>query len=272
MDQLRAIAEERVIVRFYADCCMFLSASEKMLPETAGRERFLEAARLLRQRGKQCFLALPQVWRSDTERRVKSVFGRETLEAADGFLLRCFDQLELLDRYAGEKEMIADAEIYTYNREARQLLGSLGITGDTAPLECSRAELWERGCRDSECIVYGRLPLMVTANCLAKNTAGCRHNPRLLWLEDRKRMRFPVKTMCPICTNVIYNSVPLDLISCAGEIRALQPASCRLMFTTEDGEQVRRIAAAARRRFLEDGREEAAMPGTTRGHFKRGVE
>lgn len=273
MDQLCAIAGEPGISRIYADCCMFLPVPEGKVQETEdGREAFLETARLLRQKGKQCFLALPQVWRSGVKRQVETVFDRETLGAADGILLRCGDQLELLERYAGKKEMIADAGIYTYNREARQFLRSIGIAADTLPLECSRAELWERGCRDSECIVYGRLPLMVTANCLAKNTDGCRHSPRLLWLEDRKRARFPVKTVCSICTNVVYNSVPLDLISCAEEILALQPISCRLMFTTEDGEQARRIAAAARRSFLEGVREKEAIPGTTRGHFKRGVE
>ena len=113
---------------------------------------------------------------------------------------------------------------------------------------------------------------MITAQCLALHTAGCRQKPGLLWLEDRKKIRFPVKRECGICSNVIYNSVPLDLLSCSEDIQKLEPASCRLAFTVEDAGQVRQAAAAARSCILEGKRGREPMPGTTRGHFKRGVE
>lgn len=273
MEQLGAAASEKGIAGIYLDCCIFLPFGEENQKDVSrAKESFLEAVRLVHGNGKRCYLMLPQVWRSHVLRAFRAVFDEETLQAVDGFLLRSGDQLRTSVSFPDGKERIADAGIYTYNREARQFLREQGITMDTLPLECNRGELFARGCRGSECIVYGRLPLMVTAQCLACNTEGCRHRPDVLWLEDRKKMAFPVKTVCSICTNVIYNSVPLDLISCAEEVLALEPVSCRLMFTVENSAEVKKIVDAARKGFFEGNRSGTALPGSTRGHFKRGVE
>ncbi|HIV23492.1 MAG TPA: U32 family peptidase [Candidatus Merdiplasma excrementigallinarum] len=272
-EQLEAVSREDKIDRIYVDCCMFLPSIRDQNPcVREKKEAFRRTVRLLHDRGKSCFLMLPPVWRSFVRRNFEAVFDRELLQTADGFLLRSGDQLGCLPAPDRGKQMIADAGIYTYNKEARLFLADLGIAADTMPLECSRAELAARGCHGSECIVYGRIPLMITAQCLALHTAGCRQKPGLLWLEDRKKIRFPVKRECGICSNVIYNSVPLDLFSCSEDIRELEPASCRLAFTVEDAGQVRQAAAAARSCILEGKRGREPMPGTTRGHFKRGVE
>lgn len=277
-EQLEAVMEEPGIHGVYVDCCMFLGGSGAAVKALD----FVDTVNRLHQNGKKCFLMLPAVWRERGIRSFEQVFGRSSefgqpsgnalLEAADGFVLRCNEQLEYLHAFAGRKEMIAGAELYTYNREARQFLSDWGITMDTLPVENNFRELLARGCQGSECIVYGYLPLMVTAQCLVKNTAGCRQRPEFLMLKDRKNARFPVKNMCPVCTNVIYNSVPLDLISCGREITELHPSSCRLAFTIEDGQEVHRILTGARAVFLEGRKVEKIVSEGTRGHFKRGVE
>lgn len=277
-EQLEALLDVPEVAGVYLDCCMFLPADEKK-----DRLTFPQAAKLLHDRKKRCYLMLPMIWRQRVKEAFEAVFSGKVLEAADGFLLRSSEQMEYFQRMEAEApadlsggflkntEMIADAGIYTYNREARRFLEKFGISRDTLPLECNRRELAQRGCRGSEAIVYGYLPLMVTAQCLVKNTAGCRHTPGVLHLRDRKNTEFPVRNQCSICTNVIYNSVPLDLTGCSRELLQLNPASCRLVFTFESRGEVKRIAAEAAGCFLRGEPVKWAASGT-KGHFKRGVE
>ena len=113
---------------------------------------------------------------------------------------------------------------------------------------------------------------MVTAQCLQKNLSGCERRPGVLWLEDRKKAIFPVRNQCSCCTNVIYNSLPLDLLPCGDQVLALGPASCRLSFTFEDAAQVRQVVHAAAECFQKGAGPGRAAAEGTKGHFKRGVE
>jgi collagenase-like PrtC family protease len=58
------------------------------------------------------------------------------------------------------------------NRKA--LYRELGITDYTAPVELNYQELRTLGIEDSDLIVYGYQPVMVSAQCLFENTKGCR--------------------------------------------------------------------------------------------------
>ena len=230
-----------------------------------------ENALAVRSGGRKAYLMLPQVWRADTARivqnRIRKSFGAFSGSLGkdlDGIVVRCFDQLYAL-KSAGLLnqpgfEVIADASLYTWNREARKMLLSLGVTMDTLPYECSARELKKRGAEGSEWIIYGYQTLMVSAQCLVKTTAGCRKEPGIHFLLDRKGASFPVKNDCLICTNTILNSVPLDLVSVSGQVRELSPVSVRYLFTVESPEQTRRIL-------------EGDLPDrVTRGHFRKGAD
>ena len=275
-EQLIALLDQPAVTGVYLDCCMFM----KPFPKERGKGKeplfFEQAVQMLHQHQKNCYVMLPMIWREHVRTAFENAFPISLLNLADGFLLRSSEQLEyfhrLSENFTGKKEMIADAGIYTYNREARKFLQSCGIDRDTLPLECNRRELQQRGGAGSEAIVYGYLPLMVTAQCVVKNTAGCRKNPGILRLKDRKNVEFPVRNQCSICTNLIYNSVPLELISSSSEILELHPCSCRLAFTFEDQGEVKRIVKAAGDCFLNGQKAEKVTASGTKGHFKRGVE
>ena len=141
----------------------------------------------------------------------------------------------------------------------------------TLPAELNKRELSERGCAGAELLVYGALPVMVTAQCMKKTAERCSGKPELLRLRDRMGKEFPVKNHCRFCYNVIYNSSPLSLLQEKEAIDRLGPRSLRLMFTTEDREEAKAVLRAFAGRFLRG--EEAVLSGDfTRGHFKRGVE
>ena len=222
-----------------------------------------DTIRRVQESGRKAYIMMPPVWRSDTVRFYeKTVHG--SLDAlADGFLLRSFDQIGYLRQRMEQgrgQELIADAGLYTWNSEARMQLRELGITTDTLPYECTVHELSDRGCEGSECVIYGYQVLMISAQCLTKTTTGCARRPGIRWLKDRKGVQFPVRNECGICTNYIYNSVPLELVTLKSETDRLGPGSVRYSFTIESADQTARILRGE-------------LPeNITRGHFRKGVE
>ena len=50
----------------------------------------------------------------------------------------------------------------------------------TAPLELNYNELREVGLESSELVVYGHVPMMVSAQCVTKTVAGCRKEKEYL--------------------------------------------------------------------------------------------
>ena len=220
-----------------------------------------ETVRIVQESGRKAYIMMPPVWRADTVRVFEKTVDTELAEMADGYLLRSFDQIGYLLHNPGKRqEFIADAGLYTWNSEARRQLRELGITADTVPYECTMHELSDRGCAGSECVIYGYQVLMISAQCLTKTTTGCSHKRGVRWLKDRKGVYFPVRNECGICTNFIYNSVPLELVSLKSETGRLGIGSVRYSFTIETGEQTSGILRGE-------------LPeNITRGHFRKGVE
>ena len=247
-----------------------------------------QTVRRVQESCRKAYIMMPPVWRADTVRVFEKTVDPELAKMADGYLLRSFDQIGYLlqtftrngsqagcinvdslkldisesdsESPARRQEFIADAGLYTWNSEARLQLRELGITTDTVPFECTMHELSQRGCEGSECVIYGHQVLMISAQCLTKTTTGCSHKRGIRWLKDRKGVYFPVRNECGICTNYIYNSVPLDLVSLKSETDRLGLGSVRYSFTIETGEQT---SAVLRGELPEN---------ITRGHFRKGVE
>lgn len=121
-----------------------------------------------------------------------------------------------------------------------------------------------------EKLVYGRIPMMVTANCIARTAGKCLHGQCRRaegLLTDRYQIRFPVEICCDVCMNVIYNSVPLSLHREWGRYKKNFK---RLSFITESGPEMGRILKF----FAEctQGGQSAPPYGDyTTGHEKKGV-
>ncbi|MBD5162288.1 MAG: U32 family peptidase [Oscillibacter sp.] len=121
-----------------------------------------------------------------------------------------------------------------------------------------------------EAIVYGRLPLMLTENCLVSNALSCQaKNLRGPCREghtltDRRGERFPILPAFG-CRSEIENSKALFLAD-RPEFRRCGLAYANLRFTTERPEECVRILE----RYL--GRNQDAPREYTRGLFCRGVE
>ena len=114
-----------------------------------------------------------------------------------------------------------------------------------------------------EGIIYGRLPLMVTENCVTRCSVGCTHGAGSV-LTDRTGARFPV--LCGYgCRCEIQNSKTLFLAD-KPEMRRCGLTYGRLRFTTETPEQCVQVL----QRYQNGG--SWAPEDLTRGLFYRGVE
>ena len=120
-------------------------------------------------------------------------------------------------------------------------------------------------------IIYGYLPVMISAQCVVKTAGRCTHSPGITFLTDRLGSRFPVKNQCTYCYNVIYNTLPLYLGMQKEEIRRLAPRMLRIQFSIETKEQTREILELARSTFFGGSSPSAPDFEYTQGHFRRGV-
>lgn len=262
--QLEALCKVPGISNIYIECTIL---------ETPLRTEQAEKwAGLCHAAGKSCYYVLPRIFRADTKALYSGHESLKALELFDGVLFRNYEEFFFLQKYGYTKARIPDYNMYTYNRYAEEFWKERGIAQTTASLELNDRELAVRGCKNSEILVYGHLPMMVSAQCVRKNVDKCRKQSGFLYLKDRKGKRFPVKNSCSFCYNVIYNHVPLALFGNKKELDALAPASLRLSFTIEPPEKAAGIAQAFAEKFVEVRNIEYDFGDFTRGHFKRGVE
>lgn len=230
----------------------------------------------MKNRGWRCFLNCPPVLRKKDRDFLSDKSVLQVIDEMDGFLLHTIDELgyfqNLLKQGNPDRILAADDNLYAYNRTAFSFLEKQGIRRFTLPAELNCHELMDLPAKRTELIVYGRQPLMQSAQCVKKNTSECSRTPGILYLRDRKKAEFPVINRCAVCCNTIYNSVPLHLGECQKEIRSLSPAFVRLSFTVETGQETERILKMYEHLLFgeEDGADEKTEG--TRGHFKRGVE
>lgn len=231
--------------------------------------------------GKDFYLSLPHICRQIVYHRLS----RDLKELWDtsgvsGFIAKNFEEIALLQSLQEEsaliKEIILNHNVYVFNRESKEFWREKGISHYTAPLELNAKELKTLGIMDCDIVVYGYLPLMVSAQCLHESTAGCAMckagESRSEYLIDRMGMKFYVQTNCNGCYNVILNGQCLSLLRYAEEIKALKPRNLRLDFTMEGAEETGKVIESFLLGYLKGKQTELVADNLTAGHFKRGVE
>lgn len=222
--------------------------------------------------GKKCNYIMPYIFRSETRKYYESESALKMLAAYDALVVKSLDEAGYLKERGLTNPLIADYNLYAFNRDSESFFKEQGFASDTVPLELNAKEIEKRGCENSEILVYGHLPMMVSAQCLKKTAGRCNKVPEVLYLRDRMKKDFPVKTNCQFCYNVIYNSAPVVLLDNWEEIRKLCPAAIRLSFTLENKAQVMSVTEKYIDAFCKGKNSRLDLPEFTRGHFKRGVE
>ena len=138
--------------------------------------------------------------------------------------------------------MHGDFGLNVYNSAALIFLSRLGLRSATLSFELRHEQIRDiRKYIPCEAIVYGRLPLMLTENCIVENDMGhrCEEMPRL---QDRRGEQFPVLKAFG-CRSEIQNGKTLFLAD-KPEWRTAGLTSARLRFTTESAQECARVLRA----------------------------
>ena len=153
-----------------------------------------------------------------------------------------------------------------YNSQTSKELKRMGLTSATVSFEMKLPQIRDisKGL-DTELIGYGRLPLMLTENCIIHNHSGQHTCANLNQLTDRKGERFPVVKAYG-CRNEILNSKKLFLADKLDDLKRLGLWAVRLNFTTENAMECTQVLE----RYQGKGR---YQPNEyTRGLYYRTVE
>ena len=159
-----------------------------------------------------------------------------------------------------------DFGLNIFNSFSLGVLKEAGLLSATASFELRLAQIKDLAKPiDTEIIVYGRLPLMVSDQCVIKESAGhcaCQVPGQL---ADRMGSVFPVVKEYG-CRNVIYNAHKLYLADKKEDMYSAGLWGLRMLFTTESGRECAEVA----RGYL--GLSDYKPNVLTRGLYYRGVD
>lgn len=259
------------------------------------------------------FLALPYILRRRDQEYLQAVYSLLSQSWIEGCMVRSLEGYAYLKKVGYCGKIILDQGMYLWNQESLDFWNDK-VLGFCLPVELNAGEQrellnWKREGFQTEKIVYGRIPMMITANCVAKTTGHCfvsqskqeeqlirvnteseeyslkenctKHKEqdmienkyltqeRLAYLQDRYHKEFPVVVNCRHCFNILYNSVALTLYK--GLEKWYGKVMFRLDFTIEGEAETMKIL-----QYFQNIQNEsnAALPAWeyTTGHEKRGVE
>lgn len=159
-----------------------------------------------------------------------------------------------------------DFGLNSFNSYSLGVLKKAGFLSATVSFELRIAQIKDLAKPfDTEMIVYGRLPLMVTDQCVISRSAGRCTCQTPGQMSDRMGSVFPVVREYG-CRNVIYNAHKLYLADKKEDMNGAGLWGLRLMFTTESG----REAAETARCYM--GISDYKPNVLTRGLYYRGVD
>ncbi len=159
-----------------------------------------------------------------------------------------------------------DFGLNVFNSHSLSVLSDAGLLSATASFELRMAQVRDMvKSMDTELIVYGRLPLMVSDQCVIKNANGSCSCEKGASMSDRMGSVFPVVREFG-CRNVILNAHKLFLGDKREDILSSGLWAARLMFTTESPRECVMVTKS----YL--GLSDYRPNGLTRGLYYRGVE
>ncbi len=198
--------------------------------------------------GKEMFLILPAIFREGVYRQACALLEHPqnlfTMPQWTGYIVRNLESFVFLTSEAGiaPERIQPDHNLYLWNREAWSYWYQQGCRHMTLPLELT-GQQWTplAGLPGMQAVVYGCIPLMVSAQCVRYNTEGCvKKHPEyshIRKMTDTKGRAFYVYSACRYCYNMIWQAEPLVLTQQMQQLRKQGIRSFRYDFTVETAQQ-----------------------------------
>lgn len=263
-EQFDVVVQSQSVKRIYLDCNV-----EEHIWNNAVVDDYIAKTN---QSGKELFLVMPYIFRTRSIQHYEQYYDVLFRKDWKGILVRNLESYQFLREHGYSGEIVTDFGIYQFNSRTKEFWMGQEISHTTAPLELNYRELEQVGIESSELVVYGYLPMMVSAQCVVNTTKGCHKQKKYTILKDRYQKEFMVKNFCDDCYNVIYNTSPLALTDQKMEIWNLAPKALRLHFTIEGEKEVKHVMELYEKVFVEDAEGIEPDFAFTRGHFKRGIK
>ncbi len=221
-------------------------------PEQSGQKKQIVSGKI------RYICVLPPVFRVNNRDRIRQDILTAPEKGYSGILVRTLEELSLVLQMDYRGEIIADASLYSWNGRSMAALAKdcgrivcpleLNQSGTLEAVRAAQTILAGAGTDGTDEVmakivlpVYGRIPMMESAGCVRKTENLCSKKDGFWYLEDRRGMQLPVRCRCGICSNTIYNAVPLSLHQFAGRGLCGKAPVHLCMFTTEDARETRRI-------------------------------
>lgn len=206
LSQLEAVLKIEDVKRVY------------LCTEELSFQQILSAREKISRRGKEPCLAMPRIFRQGVWKLWEAgERGEDSLLSLpwSGYLVKNWESLHFLrEGQVSSGQVVLDYPMYVMNEGSYAFWQKEGVEEITLPLELTEKELEElsflpRG----ELLVYGRIPLMVTAQCMLANTEKCAPGKRAgdIFFEDDRGRRFFSRNYCRYCYNVIYQQEAMVL-------------------------------------------------------------
>lgn len=226
----------------------------------------------------EIFVALLWIFREPMSKDFYNML--DTLEKSkiDGYLLRNYMNLNT------NKKIVADYTFNIFNNESIDKLLSLFNNVTLSP-ELNISEIKELSSKDTEILVYGKLPLMTTHQCPVGLYVGNKGNNRFckmknkcdnFYLKDRTGSCFPIKNDCFNCVTTIINKTPLFVLNKYEEFNKLSTQYLRITFIDENKDDIKNIINYYNKTLI--NKEHFNIKNSpfknmdyTNGHFFRGV-
>lgn len=182
------------------------------LPEMAEKIRICE---------KKVYLSFPAIMRMEEQRiseyqKLKKV---SALNIWSGIYVHNIGEAQLLYECSDRKApLIGSSSFYRWNGLAGFAMDEMfdlkaaQLPAELSLKECEQMIEKSAGILPLEWMIYGRIPVMVSAQCLKKTAGRCDQQSSILWMEDHKKRRLPVSCHCNFCYNTIWLDQPADFI------------------------------------------------------------
>ena len=223
------------------------------------------------------FAVLPRIYRTQDDPILRALLEDAAKKGVTGVSLANLGHLSLVRGL--DCKLHGGWPLNLYNSAALAFWKEQGLSSACVSFELRDAQIRDLSkCLPCEAIVYGRLPLMLTENCLNANAFGCRYfteRPASVpadgacasapELTDRRGEHFPVLRAWG-CRSEIENGKILYLADKSKDWQTLGLRFAQLRFTTESSSECVRVLRAYQGETVE------APENITRGLFYRGAE
>jgi putative protease len=206
-------------------------------------------------------VALPGIIHDSERKRIAGMLSKAAKLGISNALVSNIGHMQFAKRHG--MTVRGDFALNVFNSETLYVLQKLGLKSATISFELSLSEIREISKPiDTELITYGRLPLMLTENCIVRNSTDACTCDSFTGLVDEHGAVYPVLPEFG-CRNVLLHSKKLFMADKRRTISSLGIWAERLNFTTENAIE----CVTVTKRFM--GLSDYKPPGFTRGMYYR---